>query len=307
MASAELGRRFSGSGVRLRTGPVVFCVRSEMEALQIGVRKLYHEHEVVDSGGFVDFDVSIESPRSVRRWLRPQAHFRLDGRLPFNPLPADQAFPMMEWGLNWCISSHLHRYLMIHSAVVARGAGAILLPAPPGSGKSTLCAALNHSGWRVLSDELAIIDPLDLNLVPVPRPVSLKNASIDVIRQFAPEAVFGPVIHDTSKGTVAHVRPTVESILRQDEKSPARWIVFPKFEKGATTRLETLSRARALVRLVDNSFNFPVYGRKGFELLAEMVRKCDCYELTFGSLEEALPLLNALLEENGACSTADGP
>jgi predicted ATPase len=30
----------------------------------------------------------------------------------------------------------------------------VILPAPPGSGKSTLCAALVTRGWRLLSDEL---------------------------------------------------------------------------------------------------------------------------------------------------------
>ena len=42
------------------------------------------------------------------------------GILPFAPLPLDQAFPMLEWGLNWCVSAHCHQYLIFHAAVVEK-------------------------------------------------------------------------------------------------------------------------------------------------------------------------------------------
>jgi hypothetical protein len=48
----------------------------------------------------------------------------------------DQTYPMFEWGLNWCIASHAHSFLVIHATVVERGGRAMVLPAPPGSGKA---------------------------------------------------------------------------------------------------------------------------------------------------------------------------
>lgn len=114
---------------------------------------------------------------------------------------------MLEWGLNWCVSMHAHHYLIIHAAVVEKNGLAAILPAPPGSGKSTLTAGLVLSGWRLLSDELTLIDRRTGLLHALPRPVSLKNQSIDVIRQFNPEAFINRVSHDTSKGSVAHMRP----------------------------------------------------------------------------------------------------
>ena len=83
---------------------------------------------------------------------------------------------MLEAGLNWCIGNLAHQYLVIHSATLERGGRALLMPAPPGSGKSTLCAALITRGWRLLSDEFALVDPATGLLVPVPRPVALKGA-----------------------------------------------------------------------------------------------------------------------------------
>ena len=55
---------------------------------------------------------------------------------------------------------HAHQYLIIHAAVVEKNGLAAILPAPPGSGKGTLTAGSVLSGWRLLSDELTLIDRL---------------------------------------------------------------------------------------------------------------------------------------------------
>ena len=104
---------------------------------------------------------------------------------------------------------------------------------PPGAGKSTLCAALMLHGWRLLSDELTLLEPGSGWVVPSPRPISLKNASIDVIRERDPGCVLGPVAHDTQKGTVAHLKVLPDSLARADERALPAWVVFPRCERGA--------------------------------------------------------------------------
>src|SRR3546814_3330456 len=87
---------------------------------------------------------------------------------------------MLEWGLNWCIGLHGHRYLIIHAAAIERNGLAVILPGAPGSGKSTLTAFLVHHGWRLLSDELALVSLHDGRLTALARPIGLKNRSIDL-------------------------------------------------------------------------------------------------------------------------------
>ena len=284
----ELADLLAGPGLRLRTGPVVTRIQSHLPEVARGVALHYAAHPVERPEGFADFHVRIAPPRNLRRWLRPQVLFQFDGAPPFLPLPADQAFPILEWGLNWCVSAHYHRHFILHAAVVERSGGALLLPAPPGSGKSTLCAGLLSRGWRLLSDELALIDPATGDVVPLPRPVSLKNASIEVIARFAPGAVLGPTVRDTLKGSVAHMTPPVDSVRRASEPARPRWVVLPRYEAGAVLRLEPLPRGRAFMQLVDSAFNYHLYGREGFEVLARMVETCACYQLAYGDLEDAV-------------------
>jgi HprK-related kinase A len=213
---------------------------------------------------------------------------QFDGTPPFYPLPGDQAFPILEWGLNWCISAHCHQYLIVHAAVVERSGHALLLPAPPGSGKSTLCAALIHRGWRLLSDELALLDVERRVVLPLGRPVSLKNASIGVIRRFVPEAILGETVHDTLKGSVAHLKPPADAVHRVKEPAVPRWIVMPRYRPAAPARFTKLPKAHAFMQLADSSFNYHLHGRRGFELLADLVQSCECFEFAYGVLDEAV-------------------
>ena len=293
----ELKGRLRSDGLRLRTGPIVTSIRSSIDAVAKGISLHYGEHPLEASDGFADFHISVERPRNVRRWINPQVVFRFDGDAPFSPLPAQQAFPMLEWGLNWCISSHCHQYLTIHAAVVERAGLAMIFPAPPGSGKSTLCAGLAFRGWRLLSDELTLIEPNTGAVVPVPRPISLKNASIDVLRAFAPAATIGPAVHETIKGSVAHVKPPIDGVLRANETAMPRWVVLPRYAAGAEARLEPMSKGAAFMRLIDNSFNYNVHGRRGFDALANLIDGTDCYEFSYSQLGDAAAVFDRLSEE----------
>lgn len=294
LSPRELEQRLAGPGLRLRTGPVVSRIQSRLPAIVRGIALLYAEYPTEDEASFADFHIRVDRPRNVRRWLKPQAQFFVDGNLPFAPLPSDQAFPMLEWGLNWCVSSHFHQYLIFHAAVVEKSGRALILPAPPGAGKSTLCAGLINRGWRLLSDELTLIDIGSCSVVPLSRPVSLKNASIDVIRSFAPTATIGPSVHDTTKGSVAHMRAPADSVRRALETARPGWIVLPRYQAGAAANLASVSKGRALMQLADNAFNYSIHGRRGFEFLARFVDSCGCYTLTYGDLEEAAGLFNEL-------------
>jgi len=248
----------------------------------------------VDEQTFADFHVCVARPRSARRWFKPQVRLYVDGRSPFAPLPFDQAFPMLEWGLNWCVSAHCHQYLIIHAAVVERSGRALILPAPPGSGKSTLTAALVHRGWRLLSDELTLIEPESCRVVPIPRPVSLKNGSIAAIRAFAPAAEIGVPVRDTVKGTVAHMRAPHDEPLASLRTIEPHWVVFPRYEASAASQMTPVPKALAFMQVADQAFNYTIHGRRGFDVLATLIDRCACRSLEFGELAAAVAAVDSL-------------
>lgn len=294
LSPRDLRARLAGAGLDVQTGCFMLRIRSPLRRVADSIALLYADYPLGEQNGFADFHVGMRGSPGLRRWYRPQASFDLDGQVPFEPLPQAHAFPMLEWGLNWSIATRVHSYLTIHAAVIERDGLAAILPAPPGSGKSTLCAALVSRGWRLLSDEMAMFRLDNDMLVPVPRPISLKNRSIEVIRTFVADAVLSDPIENTAKGTVAHMKAPADSVARAHETARPAWIVFPKYEAGASTSLTPIPRARAFMRLAENAFNYSVLGAAGFRTMGNVIDGCAGFDFRYSSLDEAIELFAAL-------------
>ncbi|MBP3979617.1 HprK-related kinase A [Acidovorax sp. JG5] len=293
LSRSQLDRLLGGEGLGIVVPPFVVRVRSPISVVADGLERLYSDHPLATQDGavFYDFHVAVEVRRT---WFRPQCIFALDGRQPFTPLALGEAFALFEWGLNWCVTSHCHQWISLHAAVLERGGRAVVLPAPPGAGKSTLCAALMLHGWRLLSDELTLLEPVSGLVVPSPRPISLKNASIDVIRERNPGCVLGPVARDTQKGTVAHLKVLPENLARANERALPAWVVFPRYERGAALQVQPRAKATTVVELARNSFNQHVHGRAGFKALVRLADACDSFDLRYSQLDQALAWFDAL-------------
>lgn len=283
----------SKSGLTFDIGPFRIGVTSHVPAISAHIVEMYGEYRLADTD-FADLHVSVETPSMLRSFWRKQVNFQFDDEHPFKPLPYAQARPFFEWGLNWCIASTAHQYLIIHAAVVEKNGRCAMLPGIPGAGKSTLCATLVLAGWRLFSDEMALIDLKSGLIWPVPRPISLKNASIDILHQRNPESHFGPIVTDTHKGTVTHLRAPVDSVDLSNSPAPAAWVIFPRYEAGAALTTTAISPCHATLKLADDSFNLPLIGGPGFSVLADVAACCDSYQLHYSNLDEAIRWFSAL-------------
>ena len=297
ISSNNLSRKLHSEGIHIKIGPFNVRVKSKIAHVLAGMKTLYADYPVLDEDVFTDFHVCLSRPNNLRRWIHPQVLFKFDNRVPFKPLPLSQAYPFFEWGLNWCIAAHCNNYVILHAAVVEKNGYAVIFPGEPGAGKSTLCAALVLRGWRLLSDEMAVIDVSSGQLIPIPRPISLKNESIEVIRRFEPDVTMGPVAHDTSKGTVTHVKPPQQSILRCSEPAVPALIVKPNFTPDAPSSMLELNSGELFMHLVKNAFNYSVLGEVAFDTLANLVNMCRCFEFTYSILEDAVNTFDLLVDQ----------
>jgi HprK-related kinase A len=296
LSDAELCGLLRAQRFTLRIGPFLVRLRSVMSEVQAALALLYRAHEIDTEADGAHFVIRLDHPGLVRRFFRAQAQLTFDLRQPFIPLPASMAAPMLEAGLNWCIGNYAHQFLVIHSATLERGGRALLMPAPPGSGKSTLCAALVTRGWRLLSDEFALVDPTTGILVPVPRPIALKEGSIDVIARWAPDAVFGPSVVNNEDETVAYMQPPARSVRDSGLTCRAGWIVVPKYVAGADATTTPMTRARALMHLADNSFNYNFHGRVGFDRLVAIADQAPSVTLRYSRLDEGVDAVDRLAQ-----------
>jgi len=245
---------------------------------------------------FIDYHITLRNTSSIRQFFKPQARFLCDDYEPFKPLTRQQGYALLEWGLNWAVSAQEFSYVIVHAAVLAKGNKAIIFPAASGSGKSTLSAYLSRHGWRLLSDEMALLVPNTTSVSPFVRPICLKNASIDLAKSWFPDTYFSPIARETHKGDIIHMKPDAYSVENADIDADVVSVVFPKYKSNCYLDIYQIDKAGCFQGLTNNAFNHSILGDAGLQTLIDIVEKSSCYELHYSDMEEVNRFLCEVVE-----------
>ncbi len=179
-------------------------------------------------------------------------------------MPQAHATAVLEWGMNWTIASNAHQFLIIHAAVVEKAGKAVIICAPSGSGKSTLCAYLVSRGWKLLSDELALVEHNTLTVEGLNRPMNLKNGSLPVVAPLFDNKQFSEEIRDTHKGTLKLLYPDNTQQLPADLHVSPALLVFVKYTPAERCFIEPVPPCEALTEILQQSFNQGTLHQKAF-------------------------------------------
>jgi HprK-related kinase A len=290
---ARLAALLGGPGLHLRTGPFVTRLRGDAERLGPHLRRLYADHGCAPAE-CAESTVSIHvERRRGRPWTR-QARLAIDGRPVMYPLAERMAVPMLEWGMNWVVATRAHRFLLLHAAIVERHGRALLLPGASGAGKTTLCALLAARGWRLFSDEFAVIDPRSGRCRPMPRALSLKNDGIDLARRIFPDGIFAPAFAGAAKGTLSYMAAPGDAVRRSGETAPPALVVLPRYVHDAGFAVHALDPVRIRAALAGHAMNYGALGIEGFRCVAAIADKVAGWQVTYGDTDKALDWFDAI-------------
>lgn len=193
------------------------------------------------------------------------------------------------------------RLLIVHGAGLGMDDGrGLLLVAPGGSGKTTLAAALNAEGLRLLSDDVVPVR-LDGHLLALGAPLCLKPGSWPVLARHRPDLAAAPDVERFGQ-TIRYLPPL--------GPPPATLIapgllLFPRYQPGAAARLSALTPEAALQGIVEAEAVIRNLTQDKLNRLARWVSAIPAYALTYPDLQSGLTAVTRCLARD-ARPTGDG-
>lgn len=171
----------------------------------------------------------------------------------------------------------------VHAAVLAIADVALMLVANSGGGKSTVCWALSHHGFRYLSDELGPVDLKTLGVHRFTRAVTLKTE---------PPASYPipPTTIQTSRGWHVAAKDVPGGVGKDLTRLAA--VFFLRYEaKAREPSVRRISEAEAVARLYANTLNALAHAGDGLDAAIQITTAIACFELVTADLTATCGLL----------------
>jgi len=169
----------------------------------------------------------------------------------------------------------------IHAAALEWQGQAIILPAQPGGGKSTLAIALLRAGLRLLSDDMPLVSKQNERpqVLGFPEDINVCEDGME----FFPELAFLSQQEANERGKRSFGAQHVFAD-RLAERAAPRLLVFPQISRTPRSVLRPIGHGEAVAQLLQHSLP-PMHrplAAAHFEAMLDTVACCDCYQLETG-------------------------
>jgi hypothetical protein len=189
----------------------------------------------------------------------------------------DAIAPLIKAWVTQMAASRSPHILGLHCAALATNGAAVLLPAPSGTGKTTLALAGLQAGMPYLSDDLVLLSRDKPSIRPAVNALCLKETGLAFIRRFVPDIDRLPT-HRRPDGVVARYlcpRPPDEPLA---DEWPVQAIFFPSRSDVSSATL--MPRIDALARLLGNCCSVPRHlSRNDVGVLMSLIDRVPAYDL----------------------------
>lgn len=177
--------------------------------------------------------------------------------------------------------------VMLHGAVLSRGGTSLFISGPSGAGKSTLGLALSAHGFRIDTDDVALLDIESATVDPIPRCFHLDVRSKRLLRHAGikfPEASLR-----NNFVTPADLETCTPRSFRLDN------LVFLDRTRSSSPCLAPLSQAEMTAFLLHESAWGGHAAGEVLSALIRVTRQARCYKLVMGQLDASAQLLDELI------------
>ncbi len=209
----------------------------------------------------------------------------------------------IEWSIIDTALERMEGYYQIHGGAVVKNNMGLILPAAPGSGKTTLTVALAMNGFKCLSDDVVLIDADSLRLNPFSRNIFITEEKkgvfdgydINLLLRKSEWMEYGGWDFIPPHPPSPQPSPRGRGGEGQGERvAVVDFIIFPKYNPAQKTELKRISKGKAIFEIVRESFNFHKFRDRGVDIVHRLVENAECFQLTVNDLNEAVEIISDL-------------
>jgi hypothetical protein len=186
-----------------------------------------------------------------------------------------------------------NEFFRIRAGGLVLDGGALLLPTLPSTRLAPLVGLMAKAGTPYVGDEIVNIDPILHRTHGTGLPLLLDTEFLEHFPELDADV---PHRVRRKADMPVQARPRWPVLLEDlggtpGAPAPIRWIVFPDFQPGAATELQTVGKAEGLFRLTEAAMNMHVWTERGFSLMRQLLDEAWLGRGVIGDLEEGAAML----------------
>jgi len=182
------------------------------------------------------------------------------------------------------------RSIAIHAAIIQVEDSIAILAGRSQAGKTTLSLALARRGLRVAGDDVALVEPETLNVLPIPRCFHVDDRGAALLEAGGPPLPtawrrFRFIVPNDFGGPVG-------------SSGHPRWLIFMRGPRAGHPMIAAVSQAEMTARLLSECGQGPLSDSETIAVICRLASGASCFALTPGPLGETADAITTLLTQS---------
>jgi hypothetical protein len=182
------------------------------------------------------------------------------------------------------------RSIAIHAATIHLGDSVAMLAGSSQAGKTTLSLALARRGFSVAGDDVALVEPETLNVLPIPRCFHVDDRGAALLEAGGPPL----------PAAWRRFRFIVPNDFGASAASPGRpgRLIFMRGPRAEHPTIAAVSQAEMTARLLSECGQGPLSDSETIAVICRLASGACCFALTPGPLGETADVIATLLTQS---------
>ena len=170
------------------------------------------------------------------------------------------------------------RSIAIHTATIQVANSVAMLAGCSHAGKTTLSLALARRGFQVAGDDVALVEPETLNVLPIPRCFHVDDRGAELLEA---DGLRLPAAWTRFRFIVPN-----DFVAPAQPPARAQWVIFMRGPRAEHPHIEPVSQAEMSAQLLSETGKGPLSDSETIAVICGLAAGASCFALTPGPLGE---------------------